>query len=1001
MRYGITIGAVRRTLAASVAALAVGAAGAAIPATAGAQLALNDFAAPMLDRNGNEETRAGARAFVVENVIDVQRTSPLQISGSLKDVIVDMPVGFVGDPSEIPTCPMRTASLTDCPRESQIGVFELTTFMNFRDPVYNMEVPEGQPARFGVPAVMGAANVYFDASVRPEDDGITVTSSDTTHLYPIGATKLTLWGVPADPAHDADRGGPSGSDPVPFLTLPTRCTGEPMVTRMRTNSWQNPNLWVYDEYVAPPVTGCEQLDFGPKVKVQPDHTVAGTPAGYTVELTQRQATTADSRSTAHLKDAVVALPKGVTINPAAADGLTACSEEQVGMGKDGAATCPQSSKIGEVTIDTPVLDQPLTGGVYQAAQNANPFGSTLAIYMVPENDRYGVRMKLAGEVKTDPATGRVTTTFMNNPEQPFSKLTLRLKGGDRAVLTNPITCGTKTTEWSISSWARPGEPVSGTDAFAIDRAPAGGSCANDLFAPGFTAGTVEPVAGASSPFSMTFARADGHQNLATIDVKLPEGLLGKVGSVPLCPEAHANLGACGPASRVGHVVAQVGSGSSPLAVPQAGKAPTQVFLSGPYKGAPFSLSMQVPAQAGPLNLGTVVARVGLFVDANDASITARLMDSRVFDHKGTLQQTIPFGMPQIVDGIPMAYRAITVNMDLPGFMVNPTSCAPKTINAAIGSITGAVVNRAARFQVGDCGALELDPTMRMAFTGDKETDKGKHPGLDVEMRQGAGQSGLRKVEVALPLSVALDPDNAKALCTPQQATARACPPESIVGNASAVTPILDRPLSGPVYFVEGIRTTDTGRQVRTLPKLLITLRGQVALDLMADSDVEDDKLVTTFPMVPDAPIESFKLTINGGENGILKNTGTNGDTLCHSTQKMETRFEGQNGKRATPTFQIDTPCSMRVLTSSVSTSRLTVRAGGLERGRLTVSGSHVRRTSRSITTAQAATIKPRLSQAGRRAARAGRQVRATVTFTPAAKDAKAVRKTVTARTPRR
>ncbi len=999
MRYGINLRGVRRSAIAAMTALIVGGVASTLPATASAQLVLDGFSAPMLDRTGNEETRAGARAFVVENHISVQRATPYDISASLRDVIVDMPVGFVGDPSRIPTCPMRTVSLQDCPRESQIGTFELTTFMTFVDPVFNMEVPEGQPARFGTPTVWGAANVFFDASVRPEDDGITVTSSDTTHLYPVGETKLRLWGVPADPAHDAERGGPVGSDPVPFLTLPTRCTGEPMVTRVRANSWQNGDQWVSAEYVAPPVTGCEQLDFGPSVKVQPDHTIADTPAGYTVELTQRLGQSATGRSTAHLKDAIVSLPEGVTINPAAADGLSSCTEAQVGLKKEGAAQCPQSSKIGEVTIDTPVLDQPLTGNVYQAAQSANPFGSTLAIYMVPENERYGVRMKLAGEVKTDPLTGRVTTTFLDNPEQPFSKLTLKLKGGDRAVLTNPATCGTKTTAWEMRSWARPDTGVTGTDSFAIDRAPAGGTCDNTLFAPTFTAGTVEPLAGKSSTFNMSFARGDGQQNLSSIDVKLPEGLLANVGSVPLCPEAEANFGACTEASRIGLVHAAVGAGSNPLVVPQAGKAPTQAFLSGPYGGAPYSLSLQVPAQAGPLNLGTVVARVGLHVDQLDASVTAKFIESRVFDQHGTMTQMVPGAMPQWVDGIPMRYRTITVEINREGFMLNPTSCAPKAIATTIGSANGATATRDTRFQVGECAALDLKPEMDLRFTG--SSNRGGHPGLEVEMKQAPGESGLKQVEVALPLSVALDPENARALCTPQQAASRTCPEASIVGNATAVTPILDQPLSGPVYFVEGVRISATGREVKTLPKLLITLRGAVALDLMADSDVEDDKLVTTFPSIPDAPISSFKLMINGGSNGILRNTGTNGTTLCHSDQVMETRFEGQNGKRATPDFRIATPCNMRVVQRSVSRSTLTVRAGGLERGRLRVSGSHVRNTSRTINAAQVATIKPRLSAAGQRAVRAGRQVSARVTFTPAAKDKRTINRTVRVRMARR
>jgi hypothetical protein len=609
-------------------------------------------------------------------------------------------------------------------------------------------------------------------------------------------------------------------------------------------------------------------------------------------------------------------------------------------------------------------------------------------------------MKLAGEIATDPETGRVTTTFTDNPQQPFSKLTMTLKGGSRAVLSNPATCGTKTTDWTIGSWARPDEPVSGSDRFTIDRAPAGGSCAGDLFAPTFRGGAAEPVAGAKSPFSMTFARGDGQQNLGSVAVELPEGLLGHVGSVPLCPSAAADAGTCGAASRIGDVVAEVGGGSAPLAVPQAGKAPTGAFLSGPYAGAPYSLSLVIPAQAGPLNLGTVVSRVALTVDPRDAHITARLIESRVLDPAGRTVRTVA-GMPQIIDGIPLVYRQVTVNVDRAGFMRNPTSCAPKALKATIASAAGAVVARESAFRVGECAALPLAPKLDLRFTGSKQIAKGKHPGLEVTMTQRPGESGLRSVEVALPLSVALDPKNAKALCSPADAARRACPAASIVGRAEARTPILGEPLKGGVYFVEGVRTSSTGRQVKTLPKLLITLRGAVALDIEADSTVKDRKLVSTFGFIPDAPLDAFKLTIDGGSNGILKTTGTNGSTLCHSNQLIGSRIQGQTGRRVERSFRIATPCTMRVLKRSLSTSHLTVRAGGLERGRLTVSGSGIRRTSRSIASAQVATIEPRLSAAGQRAAKAGRKVTARVTFNPTAKGKKTVRRTVAVRVARR
>ncbi|MBF6621291.1 MAG: hypothetical protein ITG02_13815 [Patulibacter sp.] len=1007
MQQAGRIGHGRRALRAAVAVAAL-ALGAVAAPTASAAFGIDGMSAPMVDQGGDQVTQAGAHPFAVENEIVVTKVDPMTISGALKNVEVDLPVGFVGDPSDFPTCTIQQLAKSDCPVASQVGTFDVTFAFGYTvgQGLYNMEVPHGQPARFGSPVLMGTSLVYFDARVRPEDDGISVVSNNISQELPIAATKMRMWGIPADPAHDAERGSamvpapqPAGMAPRPMLTTATRCGVAP-VTRMRASSWNAPSVYEAAEFTGEPLTGCDVLEFRPQVKAQPEHTIAGVPAGYTVELTQELNDSPTALASAHLKDASVTLPEGVTVNPGAGSGLGACSEQQFGLGRDGAARCPASAKIGEVEIETPLLNEPLVGAVYQAAQYANPFGSSLAIYLEPTSERYGVTMKLAGEIATDPVTGRVTTTFRDNPEQPFSKLTLTLKGGSRAVLSNPATCGTKTTAWTIGSWAQPDAPVRGSDSFTIDRAPAGGSCAGDLFAPTFGAGAVDPRAGASSPVAMTFARGDGQQNLASITAELPEGLLAHVGSVPLCPAAHADAGACGAASRIGNVVAAVGGGNAPLAVPQPGKAATGAFLSGPYAGAPYSLSLVIPAQAGPLNLGSVVSRVALFVDPRDAHVAAKLVESRVFDPAGRPVRTVA-GLPQIIDGIPLTYRSITVTMDRPGFMRNPTSCAPKALKATIGSAAGAVVGRESRFQVSECGRLPLAPKLDLRFVGSKQVAKGKHPGLEVTMTQRSGESGLKSVEVALPLSVALDPQNAKALCSPADAARRACPKASIVGHAEARTPILSEPLKGDVFFVEGVRRSATGREIKTLPKLLITLRGAVALDLEADSTVRDRKLVSTFGFIPDAPLESFRLTIDGGRNGILESTGTDGRTLCHSTQKVETRIQGQTGKRIEPDFRIATPCAMRVLTRSLSTSHLTVRTGGLQRGRLTVTGSHVRRTSRSIKAAQVATIKPRLTAAGRRAARAGRQVQARVTFNPSAKGKKTVKRTVKARMARR
>ncbi len=446
---------------------------------------------------------------------------------------------------------------------------------------------------------------------------------------------------------------------------------------------------------------------------------------------------------------------------------------------------------------------------------------------------------------------------------------------------------------------------------------------------------------------MKIAAPDGGSPLNGLAMKLPPGLLANL---------KGNVGA-----QVGTARIASGAGATPFWLTGP------VVLEGAYGDAPFSLRVTVPVKAGPFDLGTVVVRQKIYVDRRDAHVTI---------HSDPL--------PTMVSGVPVQLQRLEVAIDKPGFMVNPTSCEPQVIHGSLASVHGRTADIDARFQVGDCASLGLKPKLGLELTGRSQLKTGGHPGLDatLAMPGGPGQANLKQVEVALPLSVALDPKNARALCTPEQAAARRCPEASIVGRASAETPILDQPLSGPVYFVEGRRTTSSGRTVATLPKLFVTLRGQVELDLWADSDVKNRKLVSTFAAIPDAPISSFRLRIDGGRSGILKATGTGG-RICDAQQRAVTTFDGQNGKQLDRRIRMTTQCRLRVVSKSVSSTRVVIKVSGLGRGKLTVSGSGVKRTSRSIKSASVATIRASLSKAGKRAVRDGRVVRARVTFDPA------------------
>jgi hypothetical protein len=366
-------------------------------------------------------------------------------------------------------------------------------------------------------------------------------------------------------------------------------------------------------------------------------TAAGTAPGSATLTTRTPGTPAGTGgselATAELRDAVVRLPEGVVVNPAAAGVQEACSLAQVGMSATGVAnedpvTCPDASVLGDASVVSPALDHPLPGRIYLAQQDKNPFHSLLAMYLVIDDPISGTLIKLPGRIVADPLTGQLTTSFRGNPQLPVEDLELHLLGGDNAPLRTPLTCGAKTTTSDLVPWTAPeGETTHPSASFSITQ----GCAASEATAPNspsFEAGTTGRAAGAYSPFVLTLARQDGSQQLAGLEATLPPGLLAKLAGVPYCSDralmtAAAKTGreeqassSCPAASQVGAAWVGVGAGPNPYYA--AGSA----YLAGPYKGAPLSLAVVTPAVAGPFDLGTVVVRNALQVDPITAQVHA-------------------------------------------------------------------------------------------------------------------------------------------------------------------------------------------------------------------------------------------------------------------------------------------------------------------------------------------------------------------------------------------
>jgi hypothetical protein len=866
----------------------------------------------------------------------------------LKDIVVNLPAGLLGDPLAVPRCPLTTALAfprVKCPPASQIGVFRLLWFggKQYLGPIVNAVPEAGQSAEFvlqpngALPFVETAHLVH-----TPEGYGFTVVSNEIPGVLLV-RVEQTFWGVPGDPSHDAMRGMSCASSdwgiplgkcegggqpgevaPVPFLSLGTDCSGGPQTASMRADSWEQPGSvgvngqyspqWQQETTTMPGVTGCSLLVFSPSLEVQPDTLTADEPVGLGVDVHVPQPEQPGVLQTPHLRDAVVTLPLGMSVSPGVVDGIRACQaqgpeginiegpeservaangEWQLAPGK-----CPDASTVGTAEAITPLLPEPVKGHVYlarpgcggagqhactaQDALDGNLYKLYLELGGTGALGNTGIEIKVEGQVDVSPANGQITTKFLQNPQTPFSDLKIHLDGGPRAPLDNPSVCGQAVTTSDFTPWSAPGITPEGLAmAGTPDATPSSsfgveGCTSPPAFAPGFLAGTVTPNAGKFSAFTMNLSRKDREQYVKGVQVHTPPGLLAMLSNVPLCPEAQANdpskYGEC-TASKIGTTRVASGAGSHPFEIEG------NVYLTGPHDGAPFGLSVVTHAVAGPFNLGLVVVRARIDIDPNDSTATI------------TTDETGPYALPQIIFGVPLRLQRITVNIDRPGFMFNPTSCTQQQITAQVSGSQDAVASVSSQFAVGNCTSLAFKPKFTVSTNG--HTSRANGASLDVKLSYPKGAMGkdanIARVKVDLPRQLpSYLPTLQKAcLAATFAANPAACPKGSIVGVARASTPLLPVGLSGPVYFVS--------HGGEAFPSLIIVLEGDgVRVDLTGSTFIDKAGITSsTFRTVPDVPVDTFELYLPQGKGHALA-ANTN---LCKSQAKlvMPTEFVAQNG----------------------------------------------------------------------------------------------------------
>jgi uncharacterized repeat protein (TIGR01451 family) len=885
-------------------------------------------------------------------------------TGLGKDVEVTLPRGMVGNPEATPKCDPTvfasqgaSSNSTACPPDTQIGYINIWfasgthehgqgPFINqnggdlTRVAIYNLEPPKGVPADFGFNAgglVLGHVYPELDPA---QNYAIKTLTPDISSLVGLRGAQVTFWGVPGDPAHDVFRyyskaqgngdviGAPFGGSAIrPLLTNPTDCGFDNGGARVRIDSYQQPGVFTpVEEYGHPlDVNGCDdpRFRFDPRIALQPTDLHAGAPTGLDVhlEVPQRndevenaeQAYAQNKESpkaiaTPPIKRAVVTFPEGMTISPSAAQGLGSCTPEEIGLDTNRPVTCPDNSQYGKLTLHTPILpatEQP-EGFIYIAKQGDNPFHNFLSLYLVIEEPDRGILVKIPGRVDLSQSTGQITTSFDNLPQLPVSDMQLSFKGGVRAALVNPSTCGQKTIKAEFFSWQDPSTPRVVNSSYDVTQRPDGSPCVNSLgqrpFQPMLSAGTLSPIAGEYSPFAMRLTRTDDDQEFSQLGVTLPAGLAAKFAGVATCSDAGiqqaesrtgAGQGAleqrdpsCPAASLIG--TTQVGAG---VGVPLSYVA-GNVYLAGPYKGAPISIVVISPVVVGPFDLGVIAVRTALNVNP----VTAQ----------GEVASD-PF--PQIFQGIPVRIRDIRLTLGRPNFTLNPTSCAQKTIDARItgtgGNLASTADDSAAllsnRFQASDCASLAFKPGLALRLFGG--TRRGAHPKLRAVVTYPKGAyANIAKASVALPSSEFLDQSHIGTVCTRVQFAAKACPTASVYGHVVAKTPLFDDPLSGPLY----LRSSNN-----KLPDLVAVLRGPasrpVEIDLDGRIDSVNGGIRNTFSAVPDAPVSKAVFSFKGGDKGLLVNSAN----LCAQTSRAVARFTAQNGKATTLKPKVQNSCKKK------------------------------------------------------------------------------------------
>jgi hypothetical protein len=982
--------------------------------TVGTFLGAQEFSEPKAPTTAEAEAEGFRQAGghvpfgITDFKVNTTGALPDQIpTGVVTHIRTDVAPGLATSPAAVPQCSMKEFgeseavpgtgfyTVSECKEETEIGAQSATVYLGketeeatgdgdlaVKGVVYNLVQPEGLASDYGVAlelptTITGAALTKAFAEHplgNPTEEAALEAQQYYAHTLIEGSVEFGQQskGTNAGDYHDYFEIKVSPALPLissrltfygtsgegDFVTNATTCPGN-LTTRVRL---EGEGASVSRAYTVPVgLTGCNLVPFLPSFSLTPGTAASDEADGFTAEVGLPSHPKAGEVASSQLKTAVIKMPEGMTLNPSAANGLTDCTPAEARIHSEKLGTeCPSSSQLGTVELNVPTLPAgSLKGNIYLGGPESGAITKPpYVIYLDAESTRYGVSVRVKGEVTPNEATGQLTTVFSENPEQPFTSLKLNFRGGALAPIANPLGCGSTATDASFS-------PFSGTRTENLESAFSVTGCASPVaFAPTqSTPAPAEPLnAGKNTSFTFTLERVQGQQYLSQVRTVLPAGLVGNIPTVPLCTEAEATAGACSSASQLGSVSVLAGSGSQPY--PLTGS----VYLTGPYNGAPYGLFISVPVVAGPFSLGNAITRLGINVEQT----TGRVVIS------GYLP-TIVYG------GIPVRLRKATISITRQGFMTNPTNCGVLATESTITGSLGATAKLSTPYQVGNCTELAFKPAFGAATTA--RTSKAFGASLETTINVPAGGANIKSVVVQLPKQLPSRLTTLQKACPEATFAANPldCPAGSLVGGVRANSPTLPNKLSGPVYLVS--------HGGAAFPDLDLVLQADgVRVIVVGNTNIKNGITTTTFATTPDVPVTSITVNLPLGGHSALAAYGE----FCAQPLVMPTTITGQNGV----VFKQNTiikikECGVKVVGHKTigGIAYLTVRTP--EAGRVSGSGANLATVYRHLAAAKkATTLEVPLSRNGK-GKRKPLSVKVRVGFLPKKKGAKSSASTVT------